>query len=146
MINKNDLFNLFPEPDDRGRVNITDEEIEIEVQSSTHFKIGKFKKLIENHELFFEHFKRGMRETEGEKMDPVESKASAAFIVFNRAWHYIKDLNLDVREDVLDLTLFNPYDLTYVLHLAIKYFEGEEEYEKCAHLYNIQQFLESWYK
>tara|TARA_B110000211_G_scaffold15405_1_gene16041 strand:+ start:316 stop:597 length:282 start_codon:yes stop_codon:yes gene_type:complete len=74
MINKNDLFNLFPQPNDKDRVDITDSEIEIEVQSSTHFKIGKFKKLIENHELFFEHFKRGMREVGNEKMDPVESK------------------------------------------------------------------------
>ena len=146
MINKNNLFNLFPQPNDRGKVTISDEEIEIEVQSSTHFKIGKFKKLIENHELFFEHFKRGMRESDGRNMDPVESKAAAAFVVFNRAYHFIKDVDLDVREDVLDLTLFNPYDLTYVLHLAIQFHEGEEEYERCAHLYNIQKFLEGWCK
>ena len=146
MINKNDLFNLFPQPNDKGMEEITDSEIEIEVQSSTHFKIGKFKKLIENHELFFEHFKRGMREVGNERMDPVESKEAAAFVVFNRSYHFIKDVDLDIKEDVLDLTLFNPYDLTYVLHLAIQFFEGEEEYEKCAHLYNIQQFLKGWCK
>ena len=146
MINKNDLFNLFPEPNNRGMEDITDAEIEIEVQLSTHFKVGKFKKLIENHELFFEHFKRGISKAGGESMDPADSKKVAAFVVFNRAWHYIKDVDLDIREDVLDLTLFNPHDLIYVVHLVIQFFEGGEEYEKCAHLYNIQQFLKGWCK
>ena len=146
MIDKNNLFNLFPQPEDKGMDGISDDDIEIEVQSSSHFKNGKFKKLIENHELFFEHFKRGMREVGNERMDPVDSKRSAAYIVFNRAWYYIKDINLDTREDVLDLTLFNPYDLTYALHLAIQFHEDEEEYEKCAHLFDIQQFLKSWCK
>tara|TARA_R110002153_G_scaffold60555_1_gene164025 strand:- start:424 stop:864 length:441 start_codon:yes stop_codon:yes gene_type:complete len=146
MINKNDLFNLFPQPEDRGRVDITDDEIEIEVSSSSHFKIGKFKKLIENHQLFFEHFKRGMEEANAKNIDHEETKRQASFIVYNRAWYYIKGINLNEKEDVLDLTLFNPYDLAYTLQLAIKFHESVEEYEKCAHLFKIQQFLENWLK
>jgi len=94
MIDKNDLFNLFPQPEDKGRVEITDDEIEIEVSSSTHFKIGKFKKLIENHQLFFEHFKRGMKEADAKNYDHEETKRQASFIVYNRAWYYIKDFDL----------------------------------------------------
>ena len=146
MIDKNDLFNLFPQPEDKGRVEITDDEIEIEVSSSTHFKIGKFKKLIENHQLFFEHFKRGMKEADAKNYDHEETKRQASFIVYNRAWYYIKDFDLDNKEEVLDLTLFNPYDLAYVLQLAIKFHESGEEYEKCSHLFSIQKFLENWLK
>ena len=146
MIDKNNLFNLFPQPEDRGRVEMNDDEIEIEVMSSTHFKVGKFKTLIENHQLSFERFKRGMKEADAQNYDHKETKRQAAFIVFNRAWHYIKDFDLDNKEDVLDLTLFNPYDLAYTLQLAIKFYEGEEEYEKCAHLFSIQKFLENWLK
>jgi hypothetical protein len=146
MIDKNNLFNLFPQPEDRGRVEMNDDEIEIEVMSSTHFKVGKFKKLIENHQLFFERFKRGMKEADAQNYDHKETKRQAAFIVFNRAWHYIKDFDLDNKEDVLDLTLFNPYDLAYTLQLAIKFHENIEEYEKCAHLFSIQKFLENWLK
>ena len=146
MIDKNNLFNLFPQPEDRGRVEMNDDEIEIEVMSSTHFKVGKFKTLIENHQLFFERFKRGMKEADAQNYDHKETKRQAAFIVFNRAWHYIKDFDLDNKEDVLDLTLFNPYDLAYTLQLAIKFHENIEEYEKCAHLFSIQKFLENWLK
>ena len=146
MIDKNNLFNLFPQPEDRGRVEMNDDEIEIEVMSSTHFKVGKFKTLIENHQLSFERFKRGMKEADAQNYDHKETKRQAAFIVFNRAWHYIKDFDLDNKEDVLDLTLFNPYDLAYTLQLAIKFHENIEEYEKCAHLFSIQKFLENWLK
>ena len=147
MINKNDLFNLFPQPDDSDKNNIIDEEeIEIEVRSSSYFKIGKFKKLIENHQLFFEHFKRGMKGEDADKIDHEETKRQASYIVYNRAWYYIKSISLGKKEDVLDLTLFNPYDLAYTLQLAIKFHESIEEYEKCAHLFNIQKFLEEWAK
>ena len=101
MIDKNDLFNLFPQPEDKGRVEITDDEIEIEVSSSTHFKIGKFKKLIENHQLFFEHFKRGMKEADAKNYDHEEKwiqlkvRHLHRLLFINRAWYYIKDIDLD---------------------------------------------------
>jgi len=150
MIDKNNLFNLFPQPDEDGNDDIingiSENEIEIEVASSTHFKVGKFKKLIENHQLFFEHFKRGMKEADAQGYDHEETKRAASFVVYNRAWYYIKDFDLNNKEDVLDLTLFNPYDLAYVIQLAIRNFESIEEYEKCAHLLAIQKFLENWLK
>lgn len=147
MINKNNLFNLFNQPNQpNGEGQVSDQEIEIEVQSSTHYKLSKFKKLIENHEIFFEHFKRGFRDEAGNKMNHAESKKEAEFVVFNRAWHYIKDFKLDNKEDVLDLTLFNPHDLIYALYLSIRFFEDQEQYERCAHLLDIQKFLENWIK
>ena len=143
MIDKENLFNLFPEPENTD--NVSESDVEINITESAHYNIGKFKKLIENHIIFFKHFKRGMQEAKAE-YDEAETQRQAAFIVYNRAWFYINKVSLENREHVLDITLYNPYDLSYCLQLAIKFFETTEEYERCAHLFAIQNFLEEFAK
>ena len=41
---------------------------------------------------------------------------------------------------------YNPEQLIYNLEQSILYFEKNEEYEKCAHLFKIKNFLEEFEK
>ena len=59
------------------------------------------------------------------------------YLMFNRAWDYIKDLNvhnsfhMDCLKTKADPTLHNS------LEIALKFFENLEEYEKCILLKEI---------
>lgn len=139
-IDKNKLFNLFPESN-RDPDDMTDHEIEVNIVESIIYKLKKYLKIVSNHQVFFASYTMQMKQADP-KFDAEATKRQAAFVVYNRSWHYIKDFNLDDEDHLRDLVLINPYDLSYALQLSIKYFESTEEYEKCAHLFKIQQFLE----
>ena len=139
MINKENLFNLFPEPDDVD--NKSDHDIEIKITESPHYKLSMFKKIVTNHIVFFKSYELQMKQAD-EKFNADEVKRQAGFVVYNRAWHYIKNIDIDNNDHIKDLILMDPYDMAYCLQLGIKYFESTEEYERCAHLFKIQKFLE----
>lgn len=140
MIDKNRLFNLFPGADDNID-NMSDKDIEINIVESPMYKLRKFLKIVSNHQAFFASYTLQMKQVDP-KFDAEATKEQAAFVIYNRAWNYIKDFDMDDDDQMGDLVLTNPYDMSYALHLSIKYFEGTEEYERCAHLHRIQQFVE----
>jgi hypothetical protein len=136
-VNKDRIFNLF----DEGKKDI--EEVKVSLNDFLHSpyaKIGMFTKLILNHFTFHEKLQKFL-----EKEEPtynVEStKEASSFVVFNRAWHYIKQINIDDKETVFSILDFNPKLLNKAIESAIIFFEEYEEYEKCAHLFKIQQIL-----
>jgi len=142
MINKDNLFNLFPDPD-KVPDDSLEADIEIHVTESAHYRVGMFTKLILNQKNFLRQIK-GFFDRAGKEIDMDDHKVQSEFVVYNRAWHYIKGIDLDSSEHLADIVISNIYDLAYTLHLAIKYFEKGEEYEKCAHLYSIQKFIEEF--
>lgn len=139
MIDKNKLFGLFDNPQEQ--------EVASEVRASLNdfikspfAKIGMFTKLILNHFVFHQKLQKFL-----EKEEPtynVESTREAAdFTVFNRAWSYIKQIDIDNPDDMEAMLNFNPKIFNKALQNALWYFESHEEYEKCAHLYKIQQIV-----
>ena len=69
------------------------------------------------------------------------TKEASEFTVFNRAWTYIKNIDID-NEDHLQAIINMEKKVFYTsLQSAIEYFQIEEEYEKCAHLFNIQEVV-----
>jgi hypothetical protein len=63
-------------------------------------------------------------------------------VTYSRAWFYISKVDLKRRVDVDALFTFMDKDLLHTTKMAISYFEGVEEYEKCAHIKQIQDIVE----
>ena len=140
MIDKDKLFNLFqnPEGDDNKRAK----ELIIANPSfleEPFTKIGMFTKLIINHKVFHQKLEKFLK-AESPNYNIEDTKAASEFTVFNRAYHYIKKIDLKDSIHLEAIMDFKPEQLIESLDQAILYFEGEEEYEKCAFLMKIKTF------
>ncbi len=78
------------------------------------------------------------------EFDEEGTKQSSEYSVFNRAWHYIKDINIDTESHLYAAIKQDTKYLLDSLKLAIEYFENTEEYERCAHLYKIEQTVKTF--
>ncbi len=115
------------------------DEVNLLVDFSDHplYWIGGFNKIINNY-IFFTHyitknFNNIPPELNQEEMDMVGTT-----LLFNRAWEYIKKLNLNNTFHVECLKIKSSDSLNNSLGVAIVFFEKMEEYEKCALLKGIQ--------
>ena len=106
------------------------------------FWVGMFKKLIYNHKVFNAKVLNSFKDLDGE-LDMNDVENAGEFIMYNRAWYWIN--KIDIKETLHQNALTHYADeilLTYT-KVVILYFQELEEYEKCAHLKKIQDFLES---
>ena len=134
-MNKDKIFELFDDT-----TNSTDDtKLDIPYKSA-YIKIGMFTKLILNHFVFHAKLEKFLQQEEP-TYNVESTKEASSFVVFNRAWHYIKQVDLDDKETVFSILDFDPKSLNKALESAIAFFEEREEYEKCAHLFKIQQIL-----
>ena len=72
-----------------------------------------------------------------EELDIEDVENAGEFVVYNRAWHYIQNVDINVEEHVLAIEKYQDEYLDTSLKLGIHFFEEQEEYEKCAHLKHI---------
>ena len=138
MIDKDKIFQLFVD----GK-EITDEKTKSEIQdfmNGPFAKIGMFVKLIQNHEVFHQKLEKFLKK-EQPNYNVETTKEASEFTVYNRAWSYIKQISLDDHNDVNAIINFDPKVFYESLGDAIQYFENGEEYEKCSHLFNIQEIV-----
>ena len=138
MIDKNKIFQLFT---DNG--NDINEKTKNEIQefmNGPFTKIGMFVKLIQNHKIFHQKLEKFLKK-EQPSYNIESTKEASEFTVYNRAWGYIKQISLDDSDDVNAIINFNSDVFYQSLDDAIKYFERDEEFEKCAHLFNIQEVV-----
>ena len=139
MINKDRIFNLFsttPEVKEKEEKRISIEEF-IE---SPYAKIGMFTKLILNHFVFQEKLKKFLK-TEEPAYSIENTKEAANYTVFNKAWEYIREIDIENKDHINALIGFNPIVFNKALTSAIVYFQDGEEYEKCAHIFKIQEIV-----
>ena len=139
MINKDRIFNLFsttPEVKEKEEKRISIEEF-IE---SPYAKIGMFTKLILNHYVFQEKLKKFLK-TEEPAYSIENTKEAANYTVFNKAWEYIREIDIEDKDHINALIGFNPIVFNKALTSAIVYFQDGEEYEKCAHIFKIQEIV-----
>jgi hypothetical protein len=62
--------------------------------------------------------------------------------VYNRAWYWINKIDItDTKHQDSIIHYADTLFLSYI-KFAISYFQDLEEYEKCAHLKKIQDFVE----
>ena len=138
MIDKDKIFKLFVD----GK-EINDEQTKSEIKdfmNGPFAKIGMFVKLIQNHKVFHQKLEKFLKK-EQPNYNVESTKEASEFTVFSRAWGYIKNISLDDHNDVNAIINFDSKVFYQALNDAIFYFQQYEEYEKCAHLYNIQEVV-----
>ena len=138
MIDKDRLFHLFGDsendnPEVKKLVNA-----DTDFMQSPEAKLGMFTKMIYNHEVFHKKLKKFFQK-ENASYNVQETKEASSFAVFNRAYSYIKKLNVNDVQHQDALWEFNYKPLFSALNQAIYYFEAKEEYEKCAKLMEIKE-------
>ena len=139
MIDKDKIFELFGSP-------INEEEDFINIASTMldepFNKIGMFTKLIINHIIFHQKLSKFLSKESNMVIDLEDTKKASAFAIFNRAWFYIKKIDLKNKSDLEAVVQFKKEPFLSTLNEAIEYFEEVEEYEKCAKLLEIKKLKE----
>lgn len=104
-----------------------------ELKKTPQYKLGMFTKIINNKEYFRKNL-RGILEKDGSE----NIKEFEDFLVYNRAWYWIKDFD----DDGFEIIVVHNYDeILLALDSSIKYFEGVEDYEKCSYLFSFKKVL-----
>ena len=142
-MDKEKIFGLFDKHFDEG-VNA-----EVELYKKTfRFKIEMFIKVV----IYGEKWKSSVVSIFSKAdsdLNVKEIDEAGDFMLYTRAWFWIEQFdfnNDDCLEDLRSIThtdkdSFNGSDLFISLMRAIKYFEKIEEFEKCAFLVKIRDFL-----
>ena len=135
------IFSLFgfPDKDDEERKKL---EAELDVFKETpHFKLGMFHKLIMNGSLFSKQVVKFFAKSDPE-LDVKGIDQAGEYMMYTRAWFWVEQVKLRKKEWKEALKQYSSEEFIVSIKLSINYFEGTEEYEKCAHLKKIQDFVE----
>jgi|TARA_R110002073_G_C9386394_1_gene573417 hypothetical protein len=138
MVDKDKIFQLFLD----GKENIDDEtkkEIH-DFMNGPYAKIGMFVKLIQNHKIFHQKLEKFLKQEQPD-YNVESTKEASEFTVYNRAWTYIKQIDIEKSDDIKAIINFDPKIFCNTLNNAINFFENYEEYEKCAHIYKIKEIV-----
>lgn len=112
------------------------------------FKIGMFIKIIKNHEVFHQKLEKFFEdEISNEFNINNESKEFSKLATYNRAWYYIKGVDVDNKNDIyhiFDYEHQSPGILIKYLEILIQFYEEREEYERCSHLFKIYKVLKEF--
>jgi hypothetical protein len=135
----NKIFSLFGFPDNEENKKI---ELELEIYKETpHFKLGMFQKLILNGNAFSKQIIKFFSKADP-KLDVKGIDEAGEYMMYTRAYFWVKDCNVRKKEWKIALKNNVNEDFINSIKLCIRYFESTEEYEKCAHLKKIQDFLQ----
>jgi hypothetical protein len=135
----NKIFSLFGFPDNKENKKI---ELELEIYKETpHFKLGMFQKLILNGNAFSKQIIKFFSKADPE-LDVKGIDEAGEYMMYTRAYFWVEDCNVRKKEWKIALKNNVNEDFINSIKLCIRYFESTEEYEKCAHLKKIQDFLQ----
>lgn len=112
--------------------NFSDYDLE-ELKKTPQYKFGMFIKIINNKDYFRKNIKKALVDGRECNSDGFED-----FLVYNRAWYWIKDFDLNNPGVV---KIYNYDEALLALDLSIKYFEEIEDYEKCSYLFSFKSLL-----
>ena len=138
MLDKDKIFKLFVDGKEIEG-DKTKEEI-ADFMNGPYAKIGMFVKLIQNHEIFHKKLEKFLKREQPD-YNVESTKEASEFTVYNRAWTYIKNISVNDTEDLHAIINFDTKILYKILNKAILFFQEREEYEKCAHLFKIQNIV-----
>jgi len=138
----NKIFNLFngDEPESLGEKS---QQVDTLLDYKNHplFWVGMFKKLIHNHKNF-NHKVMNFFSQMDEELDLYDVEQAGEFVVYNRAWFWISKIDpSDLKHQEAIVHYTDEFLETY-LKFSISYFQEFEEYEKCAHLKKILDFVQ----
>ena len=138
MIDKDKIFKLFVDGKEIDG-DKTKEEIK-DFMNGPYAKIGMFVKLIQNHEVFHKKLEKFLKQEQPD-YNVESTKEASEFTVYNRAWSYIKQIDIDNGDHLNAIINFDPKVFYKTLEGAVNFFESYEEYEKCAHLHKIKELV-----
>ncbi|MDB4319901.1 hypothetical protein N9981_00870 [bacterium] len=131
MVDIDNIFELFSEGDDLdGGDNST---TYVDFKENPIYWVGMFKKIILNHNNFNKKVIQFFKKAD-EELDLDDVKEAGEFVVYNRAWGYIQNVDIHTDSHVKSLEKYADEYLDVALKLSIHFFEQQEEYEKCASL------------
>jgi hypothetical protein len=140
----NKIFNLFnKEEPDSFQKKAQDVDILSKYKDHPLFWVGMFCKLIINHNNF-KYKVIGFFSSLDEDLDIKDVKNAGEYILYDRSWMWIK--NIDLKDEIHKESLVHytkDNNLILCIKLSISHFQELEEYERCAHLKSIQDFIES---
>lgn len=141
MIDPEKIFNLFSKTEIDTPLNEKFQAANelMNFQETAVFWVGMFKKLIINSSNAKKQIQRIFPKEIIEEFLKIEDFNE--LFIFTRSWVYISRINLKEKTHQDALKLFNDEDLIVCLQLSINFWEEKEEYEKCAHLKHIENFL-----
>ncbi len=139
----NKIFSLFNGDDENPMPQGMDDRLnELEQFKDTpSFKIGMFKKIILNHSLYKNTIIDLFKNVKPE-LDLYELEETGKMITFERGWEFIAQCEMDDEVWKMCLNIANNEELRIALDLTLRHFQDIEEYEKCAFLKKITDFLE----
>jgi len=137
------IFALFGFPEGGGDSK-EDKKLKADIDAykkTPHFKLGMFYKLIMNGTNFKKQVLNFFSKTDP-SLDMEGVDEAGEFMMFTRAYFWIKDFKFRSKEWKEALVKYSDEDFLKMIKLTINYFEDFEEYEKCAHLKKIQDLVE----
>jgi hypothetical protein len=134
MIPTEKVFLLF---DNDDSLNLEENEL-----NSIYMRLGMFNKIIENSSVIFLQVKAIFKNMKNIEWDFDKAVQTTNNIIFNKAFFYIKDFNIENDKHIDSLKCFNYNKVLFNLNKSIQFFETKEEYEKCAFLFKIKDWIE----
>ena len=139
-MNKDKIFSLFDDLSESQENVKENKKSLMGFNKSPYYKLGMFTKLIVNHFIFHVKLEKFLKKEEP-TYNVESTKEASEFVVFNRAFNYLNQLNPLDKEVTFAVLDFDSKILIKTLESALIYFENLEEYEKCAHIYKFQKIL-----
>lgn len=136
----NKIFNLF---ESSSEVKSESDNVLINIKDTPIYWIGMFKKLIQNNKVFTSQIV-GFFDKLSPEMDVEEIKKCGDRLAYDRAWYYISkiDISNKMHKDAISLNVDK--QLKKALEQSILFFQEYEEYEKCAFIKKIYDFINSF--
>jgi hypothetical protein len=135
----NRFFSFFNDKLDNDRL----EENLTSFKKTPYFKIGVFTRLIMNGLSFKKQVIMLFENSDG-NLDMRDVDLMGEFMMYQRAWYWISQLDWADEEWLSDLRRSSNDELLTSVKLSINFFEDEEEFERCAFLKKIQDFVEDY--
>ena len=136
MIDLTNIFGLFIPGEQLNGTNTA--KTFNELKEKPIFHIGMYKKLILNHLNFNTKVLKFFKES-NKDFDIQDIKDAGEYVVFNRAWSYISEVNLDNKGYIDAIKHYSDDDFRDTLDKGIEFFIQDELYERCALLLKIKE-------
>ena len=136
--NLNHIFHLFGPNDNLDGTG--DDTTLIDFKNTPIYWVGMYKKLILNHVNFNKKIIKFFLKTDRD-LDLNDMKEAGEYVTYNRAWSYLKKIDISNKEHLKGIDAYADEYLDTALSLGINFFIETEQYERCAHLQKILDYL-----
>ena len=135
------IFGLFGAPgdDDKFKKEI-DESLDV-FKETPYFKVGMFCKMIQGGSNFTKQLLSFFK-TSNDPIDMSGVDEASEIMMYNRALSWIQECNLEDDNWKLAFHDHKEKNVLDCIKKSIKYYEKGEEYETCAFLKEIQDYVE----